>query len=938
MRRLRLIAVILLAFEFLTVLAAEPRRDLVVADHAQRPKLEALDLAMTFKGAGFFLGEWDASTQQRARDAGIEFRVILPDVKPTQQLYLFELHDESELPAEWTERALFRSGRKVVLEMSDDEARFWAHRGPHPVRLTHDALGFERPAEPLVAYDCTFKPMISEILGMTSQAQWIDWIEHLSGVDPTTVSGIEAPIETRYSSSMFTGAANAKGYDFVREQALSWHWPAANVEEDSFSGSGGTWKNLVLTIPGQVNPSQSVLLTGHLDSIWFTGNSSVSAPGANDNGTGSATILEIARLFRQYRFNRTVKLIFFTGEEEGLIGSAAYTNDHSMTGIQGVLNLDMFGYDGNGDRCFEIHAGTLSASLDIANCMRDSITTYGTSLSRDYLTSTATDRSDHSSFWNKNVGAIEIAENFFNDSQPGGCVGSDPNPHYHTDQDTIALNMTPSFGFDIARTAMATISAMAIPTEKCFSAAPALTVTPAVAAMDLSWTPVPGASTYRVYRSTQSCQGQFFEVASTAGTSVTDPGLLDATYSYYVEAVHADGFCVSAPSNCAASEPTIYRALATSAAYTDSCAGGPGDHNGILEPGETIAMDVTLENTGNASLTGISGNLTTTTPGVAVTDASGSWPDLSAGSSSPTSNPFELTIDPSLTCGTTIDLSVQSTASQGSFTTPLQALIGNPPTALEQHASPDVPKAISNLTTITSSTVIASTQTVVDVNVQVDVQHNADRDLDVFLIAPNGTRVELTTDNGGTGNDFTNTVFDDEATQTLQQGNPPYTGSFKPEGSLATLDGVPANGTWKLEVTDDATNNVGNLLGWRLDLTLTVPPVCNVCDALLPPAEVAQTDWSGAKDTLDWTSVPSAVTYKLYRGTRSDLPHLLDATIDSCTRLTTGALTSGPILTEIPAPSSFYWYLVRAENAAGQGSAGNATAGPRVLDSSGSCP
>jgi leucyl aminopeptidase len=936
MRSRRLVALVLFVLPFLAGWSADAPKDLVVVDHTQRPKLEASDLTATFKGAGFFLGEWDAAAQRDAKDAGIEFKIILKDVKPSQQLYFFELHDFEEPPSEWSGRVLFRSGRKLVIEMSDEEATFWAHQGPHPVRLDHDSIGFASPSEEFVAYDCTFKPMISEILGKSSQAQWMDWIEHLSGAEPAKVAGIEAPIETRYTSSMFPSAANAKGYEFVLQQVQQWHWPAASLEEDPFNGS---WKNLIVTIPGQVNPSQYVLLTAHLDSIWFGGSSAESAPGANDNGTGSATLLEIARIFRQYRFNRSVRIIWFTGEEEGLIGSDAYTDDHSLAGIQGVLNLDMFGWDGNGDRCFEIHAGTLSSSLDIANCMRDSITTYGTNLTRDYLTSTATDRSDHASFWDHNVGAIEIAENFFFDSQPGGCSGSDANPHYHTDQDTIALNMTPSFAFDVARTAMATISAMAIPTETCFSAAPALTATPAVSSMDLSWTAVPGAASYRVYRSTQGCEGQWFEVASTAGTSITDPGLQDQMYHYHVEAVHADGFCVSAPSNCTSAEPVIYRALATSAAYTDFCAGGPGDQNGILEPGETVRMAVTLENTGNAGLTGITGALTTTTSGVTVTDAAGSWPDLLPGGSADTgADPFEFAIDPALSCGPTISLEVASSASQGSFSTPLSVLIGNPASALEPHASTDVPKAINNIATVLSQTVIASTETVVDVDVEIDVQHNADRDLDVFLIGPNGTRVELTTDNGGTGNDFTDTIFDDESTTTLQAGDPPYTGRFRPEGSLAALDGIPASGTWKLEITDDAANNVGNLLGWRLDLTLTVPQVCNVCEVLLPPGEVASTDWSGAKDTLDWTSVPSTVTYRLYRGQGIDLPHLLDAGIDSCLRLSTASPTSGPVLTEVPAPDTFHWYLVRAENAAGQGSAGNATAGPRVVNSSGSCP
>src|SRR5262245_59185317 len=98
LHRARLVATVLFAFEFLTVLAADPKKDLVVVDHTQRPKLEALDPAMTFKGAGFFLGEWDDAVQKQSMDAAIEFRVILPDVKPSQQIYLFELHDGASSP------------------------------------------------------------------------------------------------------------------------------------------------------------------------------------------------------------------------------------------------------------------------------------------------------------------------------------------------------------------------------------------------------------------------------------------------------------------------------------------------------------------------------------------------------------------------------------------------------------------------------------------------------------------------------------------------------------------------------------------------------------------------------------------------------------------------------------------------------------------------
>ena len=72
---------------------------------------------------------------------------------------------------------------------------------------------------------------------------------------------------------------------------------------------------------------------------------------------------------------------------------------------------------------------------------------------------------------------------------------------------------------------------------------------------------------------------------------------------------------------------------------------------------------------------------------------------------------------------------------------------------------------------------------------------------------------------GGGGNDFVDTVFDDEALVSITSGSAPFTGSYQPEGSLATLDGIPANGDWTLEVTDDAGSDTGQLVSWDLILT-----------------------------------------------------------------------------------------------------------------------
>ena len=139
------------------------------------------------------------------------------------------------------------------------------------------------------------------------------------------------------------------------------------------------------------------------------------------------------------------------------------------------------------------------------------------------------------------MGAIEIAENVLNDHQAGGCSGADPNPYYHTGNDTIATNMTPSYAFSIAQAALATISAMAIPIDACFASAPAITATGNVSRVDLAWSSVPGAAKYRIYRSADGCGGSFVSVGETAATSFTDPVTTAASFSYTIEAVSADG-------------------------------------------------------------------------------------------------------------------------------------------------------------------------------------------------------------------------------------------------------------------------------------------------------------------------------------------------------------------------------------------------------------
>ncbi|TVZ57259.1 putative secreted protein (Por secretion system target) [Lutibacter sp. Hel_I_33_5] len=91
--------------------------------------------------------------------------------------------------------------------------------------------------------------------------------------------------------------------------------------------------------------------------------------------------------------------------------------------------------------------------------------------------------------------------------------------------------------------------------------------------------------------------------------------------------------------------------------------------------------------------------------------------------------------------------------------------------------------------------------TISDVNVSVNITHTWNSDLEIFLISPTGTRVELSTANGGSGENY-NATFDDASTNNLPTNNSTINGTFNPEGNLSDFNSENSSGNWTLEVTD----------------------------------------------------------------------------------------------------------------------------------------
>ncbi|MFP4844325.1 thrombospondin type 3 repeat-containing protein [Winogradskyella sp. PE311] len=107
---------------------------------------------------------------------------------------------------------------------------------------------------------------------------------------------------------------------------------------------------------------------------------------------------------------------------------------------------------------------------------------------------------------------------------------------------------------------------------------------------------------------------------------------------------------------------------------------------------------------------------------------------------------------------------------------------------------------------------------ITDVNVTLNITHTFTGDLTLTLTSPSGTSVILSEQNGGGGNDYTATLFDDDAATPIQAGAPPFTGSFIPEGALATFNGENSGGTWTLNVADAFGFDTGNIESWSIEV------------------------------------------------------------------------------------------------------------------------
>ncbi len=99
-------------------------------------------------------------------------------------------------------------------------------------------------------------------------------------------------------------------------------------------------------------------------------------------------------------------------------------------------------------------------------------------------------------------------------------------------------------------------------------------------------------------------------------------------------------------------------------------------------------------------------------------------------------------------------------------------------------------------------------------SVCLDLNTEATGNLRIRLISPTGYILQLSNNNGGLGDNFTQTCFTPDAATSIVFGNPPYTGDWLPESNWNLLNGATVNGEWRLEISDIANTSTQNILNW----------------------------------------------------------------------------------------------------------------------------
>lgn len=208
-----------------------------------------------------------------------------------------------------------------------------------------------------------------------------------------------------------------------------------NIEQQAINVFGYTSYNLIVTKQGTLYPDSYIILDGHYDTI--------NGVGANDNGSGTSVILEVARVLKDIPTEYSIKFIHFAGEELGLLGSEQYVQnivEPQNLDIKLVLNIDQVG-------------GVAGDINDMVTCEKDEDWPNSNNNQSATVTGQLANLMEMYSDLSTNI-SYAYASDYVPFQEAGfvitGLYETNESPFTHSPQDTLE-NMDPQYVFQITK-------------------------------------------------------------------------------------------------------------------------------------------------------------------------------------------------------------------------------------------------------------------------------------------------------------------------------------------------------------------------------------------------------------------------------------------------------------------------------------------------------
>jgi Zn-dependent M28 family amino/carboxypeptidase len=303
---------------------------------------------------------------------------------------------------------LLDKGRYLVVDLDPRKAKKW-DQGQRPcfaIRpLPATSVAFDAPA-PRARHRAEL-PWVRTLVNRITRAPFEMDLKRL------------VAFPTRFSTSSHYAAAAKLARTQLKQLGFQTRLQTITV-------NSGSSFNVIADKAGQGPTPRGVVIVGaHLDSINISGGPTAPAPGADDDGSGSAGVLSIARVFQDHAAIHDLRLILFGGEEEGLFGSQRYVASLSPAlrkRIRAVVHMDMIATLNTTQPTVLLEGAALSQS--VIDGLADAAATHS---QLKVQTSLNPFNSDHVSFLDANMPAVLTIEGT-----------DDANQHIHSANDTLA--------------------------------------------------------------------------------------------------------------------------------------------------------------------------------------------------------------------------------------------------------------------------------------------------------------------------------------------------------------------------------------------------------------------------------------------------------------------------------------------------------------------